>query len=93
LDVPQDAEYIFYAQSCDGMRLYLDGQCVLDNWRDQTWEASGRGVKWRLTKGPHPLVVEHYCRRTRDGALRIRWCGGGIPENTLLAAPYLRKRP
>jgi hypothetical protein len=27
-----------------------------------------------------------------SGALRVRWRGGGIPENTTLAVPYLRKR-
>ncbi|TAN37460.1 MAG: hypothetical protein EPN23_05575 [Verrucomicrobia bacterium] len=93
LAVPQDDQYTFNTQNCDGLRFYLDGKCVIDNWRDQAWEASGREVRLQLSKGAHPLVVEHYCRTTREGALRVCWRGGGIPENTLLAAPYLRKRP
>ena len=92
LDVPKDADYIFYCQSIDGMRLYLDGQCVLDNWRDQTWAASRAVVTLHLVKGLHPLMVEHYSRTCDDGAIRIRWSGGGIPADTVLAAPYLRKR-
>lgn len=91
LDAPKDDDYIFYCQSCDGMRLYLDDKCVLDNWRNQTWLESGRAVKLHLSKGLHPLKVEHYSRKCDDGAIRIRWSGGGIPPNTVLGAPYLRK--
>jgi hypothetical protein len=92
LNVPKDDDYIFYCQSADGMRFYLDGTCVLDNWQDQTWAESRAVVTLRLAKGLHPLMVEHYSRKYDDGGIRILWCGGGIPENTVLAAPYLRKR-
>ncbi len=92
LDVPREADYIFYSQSSDGIRFYLDDHCVLDNWRRQRFITSGTAAKVHLTAGLHPLKVEHFSH-DRSGALRVRWCGGGIPENTLLAAPYLRKRP
>lgn len=92
LQVPRDDNYVFYSQSSDGIRFYLDEHCVLDNWRRQEFIASGIATNIHLTAGLHPLKVEHYAHGT-TGALRVRWCGGGIPENTLLAAPYLRKRP
>ena len=92
LDVPKDDDYIFFSQSSDGLRLYLDGKCIIDNWKDQNWDASGMAAKIKLTKGTHPLVVEHYSHR-RDGALRVRWSGGGISDNTNLRAPYLRRWP
>jgi hypothetical protein len=91
LMVPRDDDYIFHTQSSDGIRLYLDDRCVLDNWRKQDFPASGKAVQLHLTAGAHSLKVEHYTT-TRAGALRVRWCGGGIPENTNLGAPYLRKR-
>ena len=72
--------------------VFLDGKCLIDNWRKQEFVESGRGVKVHLSAGLHPLRVEHYTKE-EGGALRVRWCGGGIPEDTLLAAPYLRKRP
>lgn len=92
LDVPKDDDYIFYCQSADGARFYLDGKCVLDNWRDQAWAESRAVVTLPLAKGLHPLMVEHYSRKCDDGAIRIRWSGGGISNDTVLAAPYLRKR-
>ena len=91
LDVPRTGPYIFYSQSCDGLRLYLDGRLVLDNWRDQEWLASGKAAEVPLTAGRHALVLEHYARDTQGAALRVRWCGGDIPPNSLLAAPYLLK--
>ena len=92
LVVPRDDEYIFYAQSSDGVRLYLDGQRVLDKWREQVFLTSGTATNLFLKAGLHPLMLEHFSHDS-TGAVRVRWCGGGIPENTLLAAPYLRKRP
>lgn len=92
LNVPREDDYIFYSQSSDGIRFYLDGRCVLDNWRRQDFIASGTAAKVHLTAGLHPLMAEHFSH-TMTGALRVRWSGGGIPDNTVLAAPYLRKRP
>ena len=91
LEVPQETDYIFQCQSSDGVRFYLDGLCVIDSWRDQTWAESARGTKLHLTQGPHPLMLEHYSRQSDDGGVRVRWCGGGIPPDTVLGAPYLRK--
>ncbi len=92
LVVPREADYLFCAQSSGGLRFFLDGRCVLDNWRRQDVNASGTSAKLHLTAGLHPLLVEHYSH-DRRGGLRVRWTGGGLPENALLAAPYLRKRP
>ena len=91
LNVPREDDYIFYCQSSDGIRFYLDGQSVIENWKEQDFITSGKAVKLHLTSGLHPLKVEHYTHHV-GGGLRIRWCGGGIPENSLLAVPYLRKR-
>jgi hypothetical protein len=90
LAVPRDDDYIFYCQSSDGIRFYLDDQCLIENWRRQEFITSGKAIKIHLTQGLHPLKVEHFSHNYRGG-LRVRWCGGGIPENSLLAAPYLRK--
>lgn len=91
--VPEDAEYTFAAQHRDGLRLFLDNELLIDNWAEQPrWGASLRKAERKLTKGPHRLKVEHYVSRA-EGGLDVRWTGGGIPVNSVLAAPYLRKRP
>ena len=93
LEAPRDDDYLFSSQSCDGLRLYLDGQLVIDNWRDQAWGASVKSGGLHLSRGRHRLVVEYYSRVWRRGGLRIKWTGGGLPPNTIIAAPYLYKHP
>lgn len=90
LRVPATANYTFYSQSDDGLRLIIDGTTVIDAWRDQKWQASGTAGHMRLTAGDHSLRVEYY-DRDGEGAWRIKWAGGPIPDNTVLGAPYLRK--
>lgn len=54
------ANYIFTATTSDGMRMYIDGNIVLDRWRDQA------GVMYtarqEMTKGSHLITVEYYGR-------------------------------
>jgi hypothetical protein len=90
LRVPETADYSFFSQSDDGLRLIIDGQKIIDNWRDQNWGASACGAQVHLTAGEHKIAVEHY-NNEGESALRIKWSGGPVPPNTVLAAPYLRK--
>lgn len=90
LRVPETGEYLFFSQSDDGLRLIIDGEKIIDNWRDQSWGASSTGIRVHLSAGDHRIAVEHY-NNEGGAALRIKWCGGPIAPNTILAAPYLRK--
>jgi len=91
LVVPETDVYGFFSQSDDGLRLYIDGELLIDNWRKQGWLLSGKHARKRLLAGRHRVVVEHFDDRG-DAALRIRWKGGPIPPNTVIGVPYLRKR-
>jgi len=90
LRVPETGEYLFFSQSDDGLRLIIDGKKIIDNWYDQSWGASSTGVSVHLSAGDHPIAIEHY-NNEGEAALRIRWCGGPVPPNTVLSAPYLRR--
>jgi hypothetical protein len=89
--VPESGTYSFYSQSDDGLRMYINDELVLDSWKDQGWLQSGTHGEADLTAGPRPIVIEYY-DRNGAGALRVRWAGGPVPPNTVLAAPYLRKK-
>ena len=52
------ADYQFTATADDGIRLYIDGQVVLDGWRDQ-WPTTYTVVK-TLAAGPHLVRVDYY---------------------------------
>jgi len=90
LRAPAAADYSFYSQSDDGLQLIIDGNIVIDAWRDQQWASSGTAGHMVLTAGAHSLQVKYY-NRAGEGAWRIKWAGGPIPANTVLGAPYLRK--
>ena len=91
LRVPLAGDYSFFCQSDDGLRLIIDGQKIVDNWHDQSWLASSIGAEKRLEAGDHKIAVEYY-NGEGEAALRVKWSGGPVPPNTILAAPYLRKR-
>lgn len=90
LVIPESGEYTFVVQGDDGYRLYLNGELVLDRWRDQTWRSSMGKVTRYLEAGEMPVMLEHYDHRD-EAAIRVRWTGGPIPRDTSLGAPYIRK--
>ena len=90
LVAPKDDDYSFYAQSIGGLRLMIDDEVVIDDWDEHGWIPGKPGHK-RLAVGAHRIRIEYYHARN-NAALRIRWCGGGIPSNTVLGGEYLKKR-
>lgn len=87
---PNDDAYTFYVQSDDGVRIWIDDELIIDNWSEQNWATSGRSATVDLKGGKHRFRLEHF-KRSGLGNVRVRWSGGGIPPNTVLAHPYLFK--
>jgi uncharacterized protein YkwD len=50
--------YTFTAMTSDGMRVYIDGNLILDRWYDQP--AYIYNVRQTLSAGTHRIVVEYY---------------------------------
>ncbi|MBI5288847.1 MAG: PQQ-dependent sugar dehydrogenase, partial [Chloroflexi bacterium] len=50
--------YEFTTVSDDGVRVYVDGQLILDFWIDQGGEQ--HTANKQMTSGPHTVVVEYY---------------------------------
>lgn len=51
-------EYTFTVTADDGVRLYIDGELVLDKWIDQG--ATTYTVTRSLAEGPHAIAAEYY---------------------------------
>jgi hypothetical protein len=66
----QEGLYRFHAVVDDGMRLYVDGSAVIEDWRDGSWREI-TGDRW-LSVGEHTLVVEYY-DRLGDAVIRLWW--------------------
>jgi hypothetical protein len=62
--------YRFYGQSDDGIRVWLDGQLLINEWHD----ASGTiySAERTLAAGPHALRIEYY-ENLGDARLRFWW--------------------
>lgn len=64
------ATYRFHVIVDDGVRLWVDGQLLIDEWRDSgTREVTADRA---LTQGPHSLRVDYY-ERTGDALIRVWW--------------------
>jgi hypothetical protein len=73
-----DGHYLFRATVDDGIRVYVDGTLVIDDWRD-----GGRRevkVERRMTAGSHTLRVEYY---ERGGAAMARFEWEDVTSSTL----------
>lgn len=90
LRIDEAGDYTFVVQGNDGYRFYINGELLLDSWREQSWQGSFRKVSIRLAPGLHPVRVEHF-DHLGDAAIRVRWSGGPIPRDTPLGAPHVRK--
>lgn len=56
---PATATYTFYTTSDDGVRLYLNGQTLIDNWTDHAPVTNSVTVP--LNAGQfYPIVLEFY---------------------------------
>jgi PKD repeat protein len=62
--------YAFTTATDDGVRLYLDGQLVIDGWRDQSGYAYTYTAD--LPEGDHALVMEYYDNAV-DATAKLSW--------------------
>jgi hypothetical protein len=89
LYAPAPGRYEFRAVHDDGVRLWIDGKCVIDAWVD-TSERSSVGSAF-LPSGWVPLRFEFYDSSSHAIA-RLRWSGPGISERPV-GSPYARPAP
>lgn len=88
LHAPASAQYDFFMEADAGARLWIDGNCVVDNWDNREWRGSGRHAVVDLSKGAHSIMIEH-CKRGKTAAIRLKWEGGPVPSNTILGIPFV----
>lgn len=89
LIVPEDGDYSFFLQSQGSARFWIGDDLVIDKWDDHKWKLGKHGKK-HLAKGVYRVMIEHV-KHSGSGAIRLRWAGGPIPDNTVMGAPYVRK--
>ena len=65
-----DGQYRFYAVADDGVRIWLDGNLILDQWRVQA--RSGFTSDVHVPEGNHKIKVEYF-ENTGAAFLKVLW--------------------
>ncbi|MGQ9626278.1 MAG: PA14 domain-containing protein [Anaerolineae bacterium] len=75
LDLPA-SDYIFTVTVDDGVRLWVDGRLVIDQWRDQPIATYSSRVS--LSAGHHVIQMEYYENIDR-AVVRLTWSAAPAP--------------
>ena len=67
----EDGVYRFQARADDGIRLYLDGELIVDKWQDSAGDTTYK-VEWPVSSGQHTLRVEYY-DHTGQALVKVWW--------------------
>ncbi|HED12119.1 MAG TPA: hypothetical protein ENI62_00405, partial [Gammaproteobacteria bacterium] len=71
--------YTFYTSTDDGVRLWIDGQLIIDQWTDQP-EAEFQGTI-QLTSGEkYPIKMEYY-DNTGEAVAKLLWSSNSLPKS------------
>lgn len=81
--------YRFYTRSDDGMRVWLDGNLIINRWQDQTvTEVTSRARRLEAGRA-YPLVVEYY-DASGPAQAHLLWSSPSILQETV---PYSALKP
>lgn len=80
----QSGNYTLYVTSDDGIRLWLDGVMLVDQWKGQAPTEYSAAVT--LTAGnPHPIRLDYY-ENTGGATIKLWWEGPGISKQAIPSA-------
>jgi hypothetical protein len=78
--------YTFYTSTDDGVRLWVDGQLIVDSWVDQS-TTEHRGTIDLIEGNTYSLVMEYY--ENAGGAVaELRWSSPSTPKELIPRAAF-----
>jgi hypothetical protein len=85
LTPPESGNYIFGTRTDDGVRLWVNGEQIINNWGDHsaTWN---RSVPVFLEAGQPVGVLLEYYENGGDAVCEFYWSGPGIEEQIIRAS-------
>jgi hypothetical protein len=86
LEAPSDGNYDFYTHSDDGVRLWIDGALLIDNWT--THHVTVNRASIEMAKGYHPIKIEYY-EKHLQAVLQLYWKPEFQPRPEIIPAKYL----
>ncbi len=83
LFVERDGNYMIASEYDDGMRVWVDGKLVLEDWADPAAKEQQASVT--LRKGFHELKVE-FVNAKGEARIRLLWDGPGFAQRPIAGA-------
>jgi hypothetical protein len=83
VDVPAAATYSFITTTDDGVRLWVDGQLIVDAWTDHSKRDDTGSVA--LTAGKHAIKLEYY-ENGYDAIAQLSWSSPNLARQVIPAA-------
>ena len=91
IEVPRSGTYTFYTNSDDGVRLWVDGKPIVDNWTDHgPTEDIGMIT---LNSGQRYDILLEYYEQTGGAVMELRWSGPGILKEIIPARNLFPPNP
>lgn len=82
VEAPVDGSYIFATVSDDGVRLFLDGNLIIDNFTDHG-ATTNTSTPQTLVAGQRYSVVMEYYERGGQSVASLQWQGPGISRQPI----------
>ena len=73
----EGGDYTFSATADDGIRAFVDGEQVIDGWRDQP-ATQYEATRTAMSAGTHQVKVEYY-EKYADATARFNWVKVAVP--------------
>ncbi len=86
----EQGQYRIVVSSDDGVRLWVDGQLVMDEWHDGT--LTDYSVNLDMSQGKHFLQLEYY-ENSGGAMVRLSWEEVELPTVTPTTTPTLTPTP
>jgi len=83
VDVPAAATYSFITTTDDGVRLWVDGQLLIDAWTDHSKRDDTGSIA--LTAGKHDIRLEYY-ENGYDAIAQLAWSSPALARQVIPAA-------
>jgi hypothetical protein len=81
IEAPGTGLYTFYTVSDDGVRLWVDGRLIVDDWTDHAATENSGSIA--LVAGRlYDIRVEYY-ERAGGAVMRLLWSGAGLPKGVI----------
>lgn len=80
IKIDKDGEYWFITESDDGVKLWIDGELIIDNWTGHPLD--GNMVRINLMEGWHTIRLEYH--DSFEGAvIKLFWEGEDLPKSII----------